>query len=76
MATIINNPPANQAPSSDGGGVAGLVVGIIIAAVLVFLLIFFVLPMMRGGRNESERGGVTAPTNIQVPDKIEVDINK
>lgn len=75
MATIINNPPANQASPSDGGSVVNLIVGIVIAVVLVLLLIVYGLPAMRGAKNASD-GGITVPTTIQVPDKIEVDINK
>jgi hypothetical protein len=63
MATIINNPDS----SSDGGG-AGLVTGIIIAVVIVFLFLVFGLPAIRGNGN---RG-----TTVNVPDKVNVDVNK
>ena len=75
MATIINNPPSNQAAPSDGGGVAGIIVGVVIAAILIFVFIIFGLPALRGAKKATE-GGVTVPTTIQVPDKIDVNINK
>lgn len=73
MATIINNPPSNE--SSGGGGVTAIVVGVIVAVVLIFLFVVYGLPAMRGAKNVDD-GGITVPTTIQVPDKIDVNINQ
>lgn len=75
MTTVINNPSGNPEASSGGGNAVALIVGILIAVVLVFLFIVYGLPAMRGANNPTE-GGITVPTNIQVPDKIDVNINK
>jgi len=77
MATIINNPPANnQAPApSDGGSGMGMIVGILLAIVIVFLFVIYGWPALRGSQNaNSENGGTTV--NIPVPDKIDVNIKK
>ncbi len=63
MATIINTPGTQ---SESGSGV-GVVVGVILAIVVLALLAVYGIPALRG----------TAPqngTNIQVPDKIDVNV--
>jgi hypothetical protein len=75
MTTVINNPPGSPEDSSGGGSAVMLIVGIFIAVVFVFLFVVYGLPSMRGAKNATE-GGVTVPTTVQVPDKIDVNIKK
>ncbi len=88
MATIINNPPNNQqAPAAvpaEGSGIAGMIVGIAVIAILLFLFMMYGLPAMRGNQappsntqenRVMEEDRDSNPT-INVPDKIEVDVNK
>ncbi len=75
MTTVINNPSGSPEDSSGGGNVVVLIMGVLIAVVLVFLFVVYGLPSMRGTMNTTE-GGVTVPTTVQVPDKIDVNINK
>ncbi|MEP7162974.1 MAG: hypothetical protein ABI747_04425 [Candidatus Moraniibacteriota bacterium] len=77
MATIINNPPGNQAaPASDGGSGMGLIVGIILAVVVVFLFVVYGLPAMRGSATPQSQNSPSGGINVNVPDKINVDIKK
>jgi len=64
MATVINNPPQ----SNDSGGSMGMIVGVIVLVVLAYLFFVYGLPAVQ----QNQSGG----TQINVPDKIEVDINK
>ena len=64
MATVINNPPQ----SNDSGGSTGMIVGIIVLVVLAYLFFVYGLPAVK----QNQSGG----TQINVPDKIEVDVNK
>ena len=75
MTTVINNPSGSPENSSGGGNAVAFIMGILIVAVLVFLFIFYGLPAMRGAKNQT-KGGITVPTTIQVPDKVDVNINK
>ncbi len=63
MATVINNP------SSDTGGGAGVLLGIIVAVIIITLFFVYALPGLRG---LSRSGG----TNINVPDKVDINVNK
>lgn len=85
MATIINNPPANQspAPADEGGNAMMLIVGVLIIAVVIFLFVVYGLPMMRGANNVNNDS--TQPTtninvpdkiNVTLPDKVDVNVNK
>ncbi|HYF05780.1 MAG TPA: hypothetical protein VEA59_06445 [Patescibacteria group bacterium] len=60
MATVINNPDTRSDSS------AGLVIGAIILVLAVVLLLAYGVPAFRG----ANRG-----TNINVPDKVQVDVN-
>jgi hypothetical protein len=62
MATVVNQPP-NQ-PADSG---MGFLVGIILILLVGVLLIYFALPALRQQP--------AAPTEIQVPDQINVDVN-
>jgi hypothetical protein len=64
MATIINNP----SDSNNAGSGAGLIIGIVIAIIVLFIFIVYALPALRGSRS--------AGTTVNVPDKINVNVNK
>ncbi len=65
MATIINNPDSG----GGGGGSAGTIIGIVVAIIIIALFFLYGLPALRGtDRNNT--------TNIEVPDRIQVDVNK
>jgi hypothetical protein len=68
MATIINTPPAAQ-ESNSGNGIAFLI-GIILLILAGIAFFYYGLPMIR--RSFSVPSG----TQISVPDKIDVNINK
>lgn len=62
MATVINNPPANE----EGNG-TGFLLGIIALIIFVFLFLYYGLPMIR----QSFSG-----PQINVPNKIDVNIHQ
>ena len=66
MATIINNP----GESSSGNNMGGFIVALIVGAILLILFFLYALPALRGG------GETDGDTQINVPDKLEVDVNK
>lgn len=63
MATIINNP--GDGGNSSGG--VGLIIGVIVIIAVIALFLLYGLPAMRKNNND---------TNINVPDKIQIDVNK
>lgn len=65
MATIINNPDSGTSDNASGG--AGMLIGAIV--LILILIIFFVygLPAIRGSS--------TKGNTINVPDKVQVDVN-
>ncbi len=71
MATVINNPShAPAAPSSNEGVSAAAMIGIILAVLVVFAFIVYGLPALR---NQS---GTNGGTNVNVPERIELDVNR
>ncbi len=62
MATIINNPPAND----NSGGPMGMIIGIIVLIVLVYLGYVYGLPAIRQ----------MGTPQINVPSKIDVNVNQ
>jgi len=64
MATIINNPPAND----NSGGPMGIIIVLIVLFVLGYLGFVFGLPALR-------RMQVGSP-QINIPSKIDVNINQ
>jgi hypothetical protein len=65
MATIINNPPAND----NSGGPMGMIIGIIVLIVLVYLGYVYGLPALR----QVQFGGTP---QINVPSEIDVNVNQ
>ncbi len=71
MTTIVNSPT----PSDTGGNSMGVVVAVVVLVVLLAFL-FWGLPAWRGA--PSNNGGTDTgnqPT-INVPDKVDVNVNK
>lgn len=62
MATIINNPPAND----NSGGPMGMIVGIVVLIVLVYLGYAYGLPALRQ----------MGTPQINVPSEIDVNVNQ
>lgn len=69
MATIINNPDSS---GGSGGGGVGIVVGALVLLVIFLLFFFYGFPSPRGGDTDS---GGDGGTTVNIPDKIEVDMN-
>jgi hypothetical protein len=65
MATVINNP----APQEESGG-TGFMVGMMFLLVIVAMMLYWGIPALRSVRQQP------APSQINVPDKIDVNINK
>lgn len=65
MAVVVNTPSTER--RSDSG--LGFLVGIILLVLLAFALFYYGLPAIRGAAS-------TSSTNINVPDKINVDVNR
>jgi hypothetical protein len=63
MTTIINNPDTS---GGNSGGV-GLIVGAVVIIAIIALFFLYGLPALR----KSSSG-----TTVNVPDKIQVDVNK
>ena len=92
MATVINNPPSNQAPvqqtipANEGTGVGGMLITIAVIAVLFFLFLIYGLPAMRGGNqvNTTPTPAPSAPAerdsgsniNVDIPDEIDVNVKQ
>ncbi len=64
MATIINNP------GEGNGSSMGTIVGLIILALVVIVFFVYGLPALRGN------GSGTSNTTVEVPDKVQVDVNQ
>ncbi len=71
MATVINNPPAQQSaqqPVESNGNGSGFLVGIILLILFVLALIYYGLPYLNAGMN--------AGTQVNVPDKVDVNVKQ
>ena len=68
MATVINNP--SHAPSSSEGASAAVIIGITHVVLIVLAFIVYGLPALR---NQSDTG---SGTNVNIPDQIDVNVNK
>lgn len=69
MVTVVNNP----APASDSGG-SGVLIGVIVLVALAVIVWFWGIPMMRQQTSKTEIN--LPPTQIVVPDKVDVNINQ
>ncbi len=67
MATIINNPGERV----DSGSGVGVILGIILVILIAILLVVFGVPGFRGNTSNP---APAKTTNIQVPDKINVEV--
>jgi len=64
MATVVNNPT----PARDTDSGMGFFVGLLVVIILAVLFFVYALPALRN----SGSGG----TNLNVPDRINVDVNQ
>jgi hypothetical protein len=69
MATVVNNPGT----TTDGGSGTGFLFGVILLIVFSLIMIFYGIPYI--ARSVSNVGVSQAP-QVQVPDKINVDVNQ
>ncbi|MBP9669795.1 hypothetical protein KBD75_00125 [Candidatus Woesebacteria bacterium] len=67
MTTVVNNP----ARSSESGGY-GFLLGVIAIIVLVALFVFYGVPAIR----RMGPAQITVPTEIQMPDKVDVQVEQ
>lgn len=78
MATVINNPPAQPAPSDQGSGLGvGLIVGIVVV-ILIVLFLLFLLPWWGTNRAPAPAAPQEENINVDIPDvnlPDQVDVN-
>lgn len=78
MATIVNTPTA---PTSESNGM-GFLLGAVLLIVVALVLVYAFVPALRGaaGQNAAPQNPGTSNgdggTSIQVPDKIDVNLNQ
>jgi hypothetical protein len=73
MATVINNPGT----TTDSGSGAGFLVGAVVFLVAIILVLYYGIPAIRSAvGSASGGGGSTGSTQINVPDKVNVDVNQ
>jgi hypothetical protein len=71
MATVINNPGVGTTTDSNSG--AGFLVGALVFLVALILILYYGIPALRSAaRSTSGASGA----QINVPDKINVDVNQ
>jgi hypothetical protein len=70
MATIINNPDTTP---RDGSGGAGVVLAVVIVALVVIALLVYGLP---GLRHSASTTPGTSGATVNVPGKVDVNVNK
>lgn len=80
MTTVVNNPPATNTGGDNGSGGMGMVLGVLLAIIIVFLFVVFAWPALqgKGGGTPSNGGNTdgTGGTTLNIPDKIDVNIEK
>lgn len=69
MATIVNTPAAEPAHESSSSSLMSLFIGVVIVLLVVGFLLYIGLPAMRSV------GTTTQAPQVNVPDKINVDVN-
>lgn len=65
--TVINN--SQPASTDSSGNSMGMIVGVVLVLILGFLLVVYGLPAM------NNRGTAGTPTQLNVPDKMNVNVN-
>lgn len=66
MTTIINNPDTSGSNSNSGG--VGLIIAVVVIIAIIALFFLYGLPALRKSNNSG--------TTVNVPDKIQVNVNK
>lgn len=73
MATIVNTP----AGTADSGSGMGMFFGVLALLVLVVMFVLFGLPAIRGGGTTvAPQAPAQQAPGIQVPEKIDVNVNQ
>ncbi len=67
--TVINN----AAPATDNSGGMGFLMGMILFIAFIFFIFYFGLPMIQ---NTFNGGGAGTGTQINVPEKVDVNVNQ
>jgi hypothetical protein len=82
MATIVNTPTHEHVGEESSGGPINLLVSMLVILAVAFLLFYFGLPLLRniGGGAPTQINNVAPPQGanapqINIPDKINVDVN-
>jgi hypothetical protein len=70
MATVINNPAPSATTESSSSGL-GFLLGVIALIVFLFVVLYYGGPALR-----SMTRGANSGAQINVPDKINVDVNQ
>ena len=65
MAINNNTPPVSDYSNSSGG--VGMIIGVVAVIAIIALFFLYGLPALRKSQNND--------TNINVPDKIQIDVN-
>jgi hypothetical protein len=69
MATVVNNPGT----TTDGGSGSGFLLGVIVLILFSLIMIFYGVPYIARSIGSA---GVSQAPQVQVPDKINVDVNQ
>lgn len=72
MAVVIreSEPKVVEHIHSDGGNSTGWIVGLILLLAVLFIFFYYGLPLLRSA------GSVNTAPQVNVPDKVDVNINK
>lgn len=73
MTTVVNTPPSSGTAESGSG--VGVAVGALVVVALIVLFLIFGLPLFRGQNGPVNSGAGTEDANINLPDKVNVDVN-
>ena len=77
MSTIINTP--SSAPS-ESNNLLGTLIGLVVLAILAVLFFLYGLPLLRGvpvtTNPQSDNSTPPNTVNIQVPEKVDFNVNK
>lgn len=70
MTTVINNP--GNGTSDNGSGGAGMIIAVVVVIAIIALFFLYGLPALRNSAGNGSNTGTT----VNVPDKIQVNVNK